>query len=243
MVKSYGLKVIQSGNVIEVYEYKNPVLQGYSDKRKTVKGRQAVANEEDKETNRDKVLQRARKNVRRIINANIQKHSKFLTLTFKENIQDIPQANKEFMLFIKRLSYHLGYKVQYTAVVEFQERGAIHFHVLLYNVLEKLDLNWLSQIWSNGFINLKSIKDVDNVGAYVCKYMTKCEDEVKLRGKKMYFNSRGLNKPVEIKEPELVRPLVESLQVETPKYSNTFENDYNSINYKQYIIKDYKDKL
>jgi len=84
-------------------------------------------------------------------------------------------------------------------------------------------------------LNLTRIKGVDNVGAYVCKYMTKSDDD-RLKGKKMYFNSRNLNKPTEIKEPELVDTLVGSLQAQAPKYENTFSNEYNTINYKQYII-------
>ena len=86
---SYKKKVIVSGNIIEVYEYEQNVLFGYKDTKKKSKGRQATANAEDKEINREKVLSRARRDLRRIINANIQEYSKFLTLTFKENITDL----------------------------------------------------------------------------------------------------------------------------------------------------------
>ena len=56
----------------------------------------------------------------------------------------------------------------------------------------------------------------------------------------MYFNSRGLNKPVEIKEPALVRDLLKTLQEQAPKYENTFANEYNSVVYKQYIINNWE---
>lgn len=233
---SYRKKVVVSGNIIEVYEYDKSVLYGYKDtKKKSGGGRSSVANEEDKEVNREKVLSRARKDLRRLINANIQKHSKFLTLTFADNVQDLDSANYEFKKFILRLNYHYGIKVKYSAVIEFQKRGAIHYHVVLYNLTEKVNVGVLKDIWGQGFIKINSIKDVDNVGAYVCKYMTKTDDE-RLIGRKMYFNSRGLNKPQEIKESEIVSALVGSLQNQTPTYENNFSNDYNSINYKQYII-------
>jgi hypothetical protein len=157
-------------------------------------------------------------------------------LTFAENIEDISWANNEFKKFIKRVDYHLGFKVAYSCVIEFQKRGAVHYHVILYNIPQKLKLDVLRAIWGHGHIKVNVIKDVDNVGAYICKYMTKCEDEKKLRGKKMYFNSRGLLKPQEIKESVLVKAICGSLVGQTPKYSNTFVNEYNSINYKQYII-------
>lgn len=234
---SYGLKIIQSGNVVEVYDYKEMVYEGYQDTKKKSKGRQAVATKDDKEINRDKVLKRARKTVRGIINSNVRKYSKFLTLTFADNVQDLPSANYEFKKFIQRWSYELGYKVQYTAVVEFQDRGAIHFHVMVYNVNDKIDVNQLSKIWGQGFIKINAIKGVDNVGAYICKYMTKCEDEKKLRGKKMYFNSRGLNKPIEIKDPVLAKAFAEGLEkTGVPKYANVFRNEFNTVIYKQYVL-------
>ena len=233
-MNQYGTKVVQSGNVVEVYEYKNPVKTGFTGG----KGGRKKGNvkSEECEENREKVLSRARKDLRRIVNSNIEENSKFLTLTFAENITNVKSANYEFNKFIKRLNYNLEYKVAYSAVVEFQKRGAVHYHVILYNVPQKLDMSLLTAMWGNGYIKLNKIDNVDNVGSYICKYMTKCEDEEKLRGKKLYFNSRGLKKPQEIKEPELVCAVVGALQGQAPKYENTFVNDYNSVNYKQYII-------
>ena len=232
----YNKKVIIAGNVIEVYEYEKSVHFGYKDTRKNSKGRGSIASADDKEKNREKVLSRARKDLRRIINCNIQKYSKFLTLTFKDNVQDLDYANNEFKNFIKRLNYHYGIKIKYTAVIEFQKRGAIHYHCILYNLVQKINVQELQEIWKHGFIKINSIDNVDNVGAYVCKYMTKTDDD-RLLGRKMYFNSRGLNKPQEIKEPDLIAQLQSSLLNQALKYENTFKNDYNSINYKQYIIK------
>ena len=232
---SYDKKVIIAGNQVEVYEYEKSVIYGYSDSKKGSRGRQAVATDEDKEINREKVFKRARTNLRRLINCNVESDSKFLTLTFKDNITDLDFANNEFKKFIKRLNYHFNIKTKYSCVVEFQKRGAIHYHVVLYNLNGKVNLDKLSETWGNGFIKLNKINGIDNVGAYICKYMTKTDDK-RLEGRKMYFNSRNLIKPTEIKEPELVDTLVGSLQAQAPKYENTFTNEYNTINYKQYII-------
>lgn len=232
---SYDKKVVLSGNVIEFYEYKNSVLYGYKDKKKEVKGRSSVAGDEDKEVNREKVLSRARKDLRRLINSNIEKYSKFLTLTFKDNMTDLDKANYEFNKFIKRLNYHYKIKVKYSVVIEFQKRGAIHYHCLLYNLTQKIDIGTMEDIWGHGFIKINAINDVDNVGAYVCKYMTKVDDD-RLKGRKMYFNSRNLNKPKEIKDNDLIEVLVGSLRNQSPKFENVFSNEYNDINYKQYII-------
>ena len=233
---SYKTKVVISGDIIEVYDYENSVPYGYTDTKKGSSGRQVIASLEDQEKNREKVLSRARKNLRRIINSNVQKYSKFLTLTFKDNVQDLGVANYEFKKFILRVNYNYKIKLKYSVVIEFQERGAIHYHCVFYNLTQKIDVAILGDLWGNGFIRINAIDNVDNVGAYVCKYMTKVQDD-RLKGKKMYFNSRGINKPQEIKDPVTVNTLVGALQKQSPTYENTFTNEYNSINYKQYNIK------
>lgn len=234
-MNEYGTKVVQSGKIVEIYEYKNPIKSGFGGGKGGRKKSSDIVVGVTEE-NREKVLSRARRDLRRIVNSNIRTYSKFLTLTFADNVQDIAWANNEFKKFIKRLNYHLGYKVAYSGVIEFQKRGSVHYHVIFYNTPQKLKLSYLRDIWGFGHIKLNVIKDIENVGAYVCKYMSKCENEEKLRGKKMYFNSRGLKKPIEIKEPALVFALVEQLQGQAPNYENTFVNEYNSISYKQYNI-------
>lgn len=116
-MSSYRKKAVISGNIIEIYEYENDVIYGYEDTKKNSKGRSSVANNDDKEKNREKVLSRARKDLRRLINCNIEKYSKFLTLTFADNVQDLDYANNEFKKFIKRLNYHFNIKVKYSCVI------------------------------------------------------------------------------------------------------------------------------
>lgn len=234
-------KAYISGNVTELYIYKIPVSYGYKDKGNT-KGRRGVANPDDRERNREKVCRRAENNLRRIINTNyIKGDSRFITLTFKDNITDLKFANNEFTKFIKRFQRYLKYKLQYTVVIEFQKRGAIHYHTIFYNIPEKLDLPKCREIWGHGSFNCKRIDNVDNVGAYIVKYLSKNSNDKRLKGQKMYFNSRGLKKPVEIKEPDIVSALVGSLQNQVPKYENSYDIMYNDeiqnvVQYKQYII-------
>jgi hypothetical protein len=53
----------------------------------------------------------------------------FTTLTFRENLHNIKEANYEFLKFIKRVKYKFG-DFKYLAVIEFQDRGAIHYHMI-----------------------------------------------------------------------------------------------------------------
>lgn len=235
-VYSYQTKVVKSGNVYEVYNYQNKRFKGYMGLNTTGRIGKGQA---DKEGNRDKVLYRARRDIRNIVNSNFKQGlSKFLTLTFRDNVTDIAAANNEFKCFIDRVNYHVFKSkkriLKYTVVPETQSRGAIHFHVVCYN-LPYVDVNWLADIWGNGFIKLNRIEHVDNVGAYICKYLSKEECE-SFRGKKCYFNSRNLEKPIEITQEKKVSEVLAHLETIKPKINKSYNNEYTGdVSYRQYI--------
>jgi len=193
-----------------------------------------------------KHLKRAKANLRRIINANVGQYgeeftAKFLTLTFKENNTDLCYANSQFTKFIKRLNYKVFNtkisNLKYTAVVEFQKRGAVHYHVILYNI-PYIKADEISQIWGNGFIKINKIDNITNVGAYLAEYLGGDEDEKRLEDRRSYFSSRGLFKPVEITDRKMVEKVGAALPLEKMTYSATYENEYlGEISYKQYNLK------
>ena len=234
-MKYYNTKVIVAGNILEKYTYENPVFTDYQDSSHSGRSSSEVT-QEDKIKNRDKVLSRARKDLRRLINTNIGANSKFVTLTFKENLEDLTIANYEFKKFIDRLKYKLKIKVQYAVVPEFQKRGAIHYHVVLFNV-GYIPHNELAQLWGHGFVKINKISEVDNVGAYVCKYMNKENNDDRLLEKKCYFTSKNLDKPYEMTEKMQVENLVNSLPAECKVYENSFKNEHlGKITYTQYNL-------
>ena len=255
MVERVLKKIVQSGDIIEIYEYEKGYLKGYelTDSEKVKNGRLKGEKSNNYEEHRKQVLQRAKKNLRRLINANVGQYgkeftAKFLTLTFKDNVKDLDKANYEFEKFIKRLNYHcFGTKkanLKYTCVVEFQKRGAIHYHVIIYN-MPYVKANDISNIWGNGFIKINKIDDIDNVGAYVSEYLGQAEKgqgkdvaDDRLQGKKSYFSSRGLFKPVEITDKKMVEQVAAALPKECLTYSSQFENEHlGNITYKQYNLK------
>lgn len=240
----YKEKIIISGDILEIYEYER--YQGIGGVKLKPSGRAQDASDEDKLTNRLVVYQRAKNTLRRLVNANEGQWKdergqpykpKFFTLTFAENITRPKDANKEWTKFIKRLTYRIGYKPQYVVVVEFQDRGAVHYHSIFFN-LPFIKKKELSLIWGQGFIKINAIDEVDNVGSYVCKYMGKNLDEDKLRGEKCYFSSRGLLKPKELKEKSQVDCVRSALPDRLMKYQNSYQNDYTGkVSYKQYNLK------
>lgn len=250
----YNAKVIMSGHIVELYEYEKAIKTGKDCEMDKPAGRRGKRKEglewideearqlrdKDKEKNRDDVLRRARQRVRRLVSSNLgawDEKTKFITLTFRENMQDVKAANYEFKKFRQRLEYHLKVKLEYIAVIEFQQRGAVHYHVLFFNLpyIAHVDLE---RIWRNGFVKINSVEDPDRVIRYVTKYMTKSNDDERLRGKKCYFTSRGLAKPVEeIIEKEDLDALRVALSP-----NKTFEKEFPSeyvgmVSYQQYNLK------
>lgn len=232
-------KVVISGPIIELYEYEFTPKRSYIN----VNGRAGSGGkvtEERSRVYRDTVLNRAKKKVRRLINANIGKWGelpKFLTLTFAEHITDIRGANYEFKKFRQRLEYEIKKKLEYVAVVEFQKSGRIHYHVVIFN-MPYIDVNHLAGIWRNGFIKINVIDHVDNLGAYVTKYMTKGNDDSRLRGEKSYFASRGLYKPVErfISNKQLtdIKRIFDHAKIFEAEFENA---QYGRIYYTQYNMR------
>lgn len=193
--KCYQIKIYSLGDIYEIYKYELPVYAGYH--KFTFKGRKPT-DENTKKENRKKVATRIRNNVRRLALANFNEHSRFFTATFKDNITDMDFANNEFKKFIKRLKYSYD-DFKYLAVVEFQKRGAIHYHMLSnFGYIEQSDLE---KIWNNGFVWIRDLltankgNPVDNVGAYIVKYMNKNIIDKRLIGKKAYFTSKNLVRP------------------------------------------------
>lgn len=95
--------------------------------------------------------------------------------------------------------------MKYVCVVERQQRGALHYHIVLFN-MPYVPHKELLELWGHGAVTINAIDHVDNVGAYVMKYMEKemkglqSEKSAKVKEKKMYFASRGLHKPAEVSD-------------------------------------------
>ena len=143
-------------------------------------------------------------------------------------------ANSEFKKFIKSLKYHYS-DFKYLAVVEFQKRGAIHYHMLSnFGYIEQSDLE---KIWDNGFVWIRDLltankgSPVDNVGAYIVKYMNKNIIDRRLMGKKSYFTSKNLKRPEIIYEDSNLIDCLKKYDFNTDNlvYENKFMSKENGV--------------
>jgi len=227
--------MIVSGSIVELYEYAFPFMYD------TV-GRVGISSDSVSTERRVDNLRYVRQEIRRVIECNYKNYGYepiFLTLTFKENLQQVDLANREFKKFIQRLNNYYGRSFKYLAITEFQRRGAVHYHSIFFNMPLEIESQerrnrTVSKIWGNGFIDIERVRHAKAVAPYVSKYLEKSIMDKRLIGKKAYFTSRGLLRPKEIRnEAEINKKFSEY------NLALKFESVYSSEHYKTIIYKQY----
>ncbi|BEV15556.1 bacteriophage-like protein [Herbaspirillum sp. DW155] len=160
---------------------------------------------ENRERNEAVAARNAKKNVRercKSIGAD-----RMITLTYRDNMVDREKALKDWDKFRRRVGKCVDF--HYVAVIEEQQRGALHFHVA---VRGRQCYQLLRSIWSS-IVGLdehgRSMSNIDvrnpskfgfgkdgihKLASYIAKY---CGKQMECRDfdQKRYFASRGIPKP------------------------------------------------
>jgi len=149
---------------------------------------------------------------RRLIKANLDGsfHPLFISLTYAKDITDVRQGHKDFNAFARNLRNKFGSEIRYIAVPEFQKRGRLHFHALLWGVEAKKfadserSTRLFAGLWGQGFVDLKATDGDPKIASYLAKYMQKTFVDYRLLGKKAFIASRNIIRPIVDKQPFLV---------------------------------------
>lgn len=148
--------------------------------------------------------------LRDYLNTNIIDVSKcrWVTLTYSENMTDTNRLYKDFKNFVARLKRKIG-SFEYIVAMEPQGRGAWHCHVVMLfdDKAPYIPNDLMANAWGNGFVTVKKLDDVDNVGAYLTAYLGDMEmkefcntkEAMQLVGKKIDV------KEVEIEEDGIIK--------------------------------------
>lgn len=147
-----------------------------------------------------------------------------MTLTYALNETDLTKCNKDFSNYlrqVKRYCASQGREFYYLAVPEFQDRGAVHYHMFMseacgsfivprqdhpkelwdkvnqrYNVFWHYDFPY----WNHGFTQGRDLTDKHafddrfNLALYMCGYLYKDLDR-RLFGRTKILKSNNLEKP------------------------------------------------
>lgn len=245
-------KIIDLGHIVEVYEYQfKPSSKGG---HREGTGEQSEHNYKNRQNIR-------RQTVRRLVTANFTNRDKFITLTLSDevaikndiDVKSVRQCNVLFKAFIRRLREQEGYKdFKYVSVIEFQDkngRGAVHYHMIC--DLPYIPIEQLQRIWGNGWVYINAIDHVDNIGAYVVKYMTKESSDKRLKSEKGYLCSKGLKRWEEVSEWQIdnqspgaaarIRDYIHETELKIagkkPVHICQYETDYlGKVNYKEFNL-------
>lgn len=122
-------------------------------------------------------LRRTFAKMRGLINANYfgDNNELLVTLTYKENMQDVRRLAHDLDVFNKRMKRALG-EIKYITAVEPQARGAWHAHILVKQLTSHYTY-WpheeVAKLWDYGtIIDVQRLRNCDNVGAYLSAYLT-----------------------------------------------------------------------
>jgi len=218
-------KIVQSGTLLEVFEYENEPLT-------TPRSNKKLKYRNTKRYTRN--VWRARKSFFRLVRANVSatKRPALLTLTMRE-VVSIKQGWRSFTSFAQRLRYQMP-SVAFIAVPEFQERGAVHFHVLVWGltdeqIISERHTRRIALLWRHGFIDIRSTDGSPKLAGYLSKYMFKAMWDERLSGTKSYSGSRNLMRSVSLNTP---------FQVDTVKA----EFDLESVDNPPLQIREYQTK-
>lgn len=174
------VRLKKAGNITEIMcaERTNtqcPILrldkENYIDKRTgEVKSFNHIESRaEDKNSVRESLTK-----LRDIINANVTNpdYCRWVTLTYAENMTDDKRLYSDFKKFVMRMRSR-SYTFEYIVAMEPQGRGAWHAHLLMiFDKKAPFILNkQLEEIWGHGFVKIKALSNIDNIGVYLTAYL------------------------------------------------------------------------
>lgn len=145
-------------------------------------------------------LSRVRNSFMLLAHSNLDKYSKFITLTTQANmtIQDFQASCR---LWVKWVNREFKIKLAYVGALELQERGAPHLHLIVFNN-QFLDWTKCLRLWRVACKGLGSVRiqkingsqDATKRIKYIVSYMT--EQSVVAFGQKSIMRSIGLKTPL-----------------------------------------------
>lgn len=194
------------------------------------------------------------KNLRRLIGANFEggNNELWVTLTYRfvdgQPMRDARKLFNDFRLLVRKLRRFLKKELAYIAVIEPQGNGAFHLHVLLKSIdkgLLFIPNKKLSELWEEGFVNVRRLKNSDNVANYLMSYLTdidlfNLDGNFKNKNSKkivkggrlglypqhfqIYRTSRNIVKPLKVKgQANSVKQDLGILENDKPDFFKTFE--------------------
>lgn len=193
---------MRAGSLVEQWEYQyEPDFERLSAPKER---RKRLIKQERRENN----IKACRKAFQRLVRANLDEGNPpiLVTLTYADNVTDIEVAYKDFTRFGVRFRREFGEAVSWIAVPEFQKRGAVHFHVIVFNIDNETArterrTRKIADIWGHGYVDAITTDGHAKIATYLAKYMSKAMHDKRLLGKRAYSATRNILRPVFLNTP------------------------------------------
>jgi hypothetical protein len=236
------LKLVKSGNLIEVYNYEKSISQKiHSGRRKSFKQRDSRPL-----SSRPDNIRRRCKSFTRLVQSNLvgSVAPALFTLTVAERvgIERGYEYLREFWIRLRQAS--ISYS-KYIAVPEFQKRGAIHFHLIIWGLNEYVDQErnnrQIQNLWQRGFVDCIQSDGSSKIAGYLAKYMRKSMFDRRLVGQKAYSASRSCLRSVSFSSPAVFNFSSEvfgiDLETALPVVDKQFNTQWlGSARYRLYVL-------
>jgi len=234
-------KIYISGHELELYQYdKSPAPRAPSRKKSKVSPFTGTLR-----IRRWDNANKTRKAFRRLVFANVVqgRPPALLTLTML-HVAPLSDSYPKIKEFFRRLRVK-GIVERYIAVPEFQKRGAVHFHVLVWGkiteyVSKERHTRTLQNIWGYGYVDIIQTDGSPKLASYLSKYMSKTVSDNRLAGQKAFSTSSKVLRPVSYNTQTAIDYIRSefSLGVENlPLHVRQFSTEWlGTCTYKKYVI-------
>lgn len=212
-------RVLDSGNILEIWSYEK-APRPHAKPRKRIQKEASSLGDRIASRRRKDNIRRTRQRFVKLVSINCARAGvpALLTLTMR-SIVPIETSSKFFAAFFDTLKRTYKIDIEYIGVPEFQKRGAVHYHVLVWGLSEELIYGerasrFLGNIWARGFLDCVPTDGSPKLAGYLSKYMSKAMHDDRLGGKRAFLASRGIMRPVLYKSPLIVAHAREVLGVD-----------------------------
>lgn len=225
---------LYSYNIAVVTKYNESLYRVVNHRTLRNSGVEAPDEEEDKEDSNeydfklDNSISRSKRMIREYALCNPWEY--FITLTLdaeKIDRYDLDNYINRLGKWLRNRYSRNGHNIKYLLVPEKHQDGAWHIHGLISGIPpgeispnEYGYLDWRAYRDKFGWCSLDYIKDKNKIANYIVKYVSKDLAIDRAKYKKLYYNSRGLEK-AQIIEKRTLSP--------DSSFSPTFENDFCQI--------------
>lgn len=217
-------KIVQMSHVTIVTEYEKDVLSKRMSRRRKKRRSQPVRS--------SRSINRARVAFFNLVEHNLNIRDDlpwFLTLTY-HNEYEVPvgltTAYGHLQTFFSRVKRSVCRDITYIVVPEWQKRGAVHFHALVWgfpqSVEEEKHTRILQRLWEQGYLDVRrTVFRSPRLSGYLAKYLSKAKADARLGNRKAYTVSRNIERPREKGSNSLFTYLSTLLDFDT--LSETYE--------------------